>query len=38
MIVLLTYKIDVGKYTNIYVDTKRVIIRAVFNDYCENER
>jgi hypothetical protein len=35
---VLTYKIDVGKYTNNYVDTKCVIIRAVFTYYCDRER
>jgi len=38
VITLLTYKIDVDKYTNNYVDTKCVIIRAMFTCYCESEK
>jgi len=35
---LLTYKMDVDKYINNYVDTKCIIIRAIFTYYCDTER
>jgi hypothetical protein len=38
VIALLTCKIYVEKYTNNYIDTKCVIIRAVFTYYCDRER
>ena len=38
VIAALTYKIDVDKYTNNYIDTTCVIIRATFTYCCDAER